>query len=632
MYKSNEDCFYFLTSSCAKGSSCTYRHSPLALTCNVICPGWLRGNCPEPACPFRHSTTQRPMISNGILCFYENTATGCLKLDCTFIHSRPRMNLRNTSIIRSTSTNLIKKDAIKSIVNNTPSIGIPQTTSVSNANINSSQPTISETQLVMPINTIESSSSNSDTSLPILKTETITRRIAVPSDINQSNDDKNLSDNNNNTNNNNPSLNKSTIRSVITDSPDANQEEITTTQSRLGVNRNVVIAETTSVPKRKIVRTTLSSSSSSNRVVVSSDSINSSEKDRKTDIDLVGQENDTKKIKQDSKSTVDIPFACSTSSITNRLLLMSSKEETTSTNDTKPIRLKRDRLAATKTSSGNAPISVSISINEEKTSAGLALLQDVERRTMRIERFQKKPISPPRSIICSTSITAMDNTNINLSTNRNIITSSSNERKRTAPDTTIEDTPPSKRISTLLSQHHSSLHQEISSLNTSTHSSSLLSSHDKNSAKQTNESNARISQSKNSSSTTLVPHQPVTSFSVRPRFTPQLIVAPSLQSSSSTTTKIPRPRQPPSVCIKRPLAPMMTSSQTSTKRIEQIPLSVPDSKSSPSKRTTESQLSNIPNQDDENQLLKPNESNDVVDTFALIDEALLEADHLLELL
>ncbi|CAF0790558.1 unnamed protein product [Rotaria sordida] len=559
MYKSNEDCFYFLTSSCAKGSSCTYRHSPLALTCNVICPAWLRGNCPEPACPFRHSTAQRPMISNGILCFYENTATGCLKLDCTFIHSRPRMNLRNTSIIRPTSTNLIKKDATKSIVNNTPSIGIPQTTSVSNANINSSQPTISETQLVMPINTIESSSSNSDTSLPILKTETITRRIAVPSDINQSNDDKNLSDNNNNTNNNNPSLNKSTIRSVITDSPDANQEEITTTQSRLGVNRNVVIAETTSVPKRKIVRTTLSSSSSSNRVVVSS------EKDKKADIDLVGQENDTKKIKQDSKSR-------------------------------------------------------------------LALLQDVERRTMRIERFQKKPISPPRSIICSTSITAMDNTNINLSTNRNVITSSSNERKRTAPDTTIEDTPPSKRISTSLSQHQSSLHQEISSLNTPTHSSSLLSSHDKNSAKQTDESNARISQSKNSSSTTLVPHQPVTSFSVRPRFTPQLIVAPSLQSSSSTTTKIPRPRQPPSVVIKRPLAPMMTSSQTSTKRIEQIPLSVPDSKSSPSKRTTESQLSNIPNQDDENQLLKPNESNDVVDTFALIDEALLEADHLLELL
>ena len=73
MYKSNEDCFYFLTSTCVKvchrcffffyyhqklfkGSSCTYRHSPLALTCNINCPSWLRGNCLDRACPLRHSS------------------------------------------------------------------------------------------------------------------------------------------------------------------------------------------------------------------------------------------------------------------------------------------------------------------------------------------------------------------------------------------------------------------------------------------------------------------------------------------------------------------------------------------------------------------------------------------------
>ncbi len=40
------------------------------------------------------------MVSNGILCFYENTPTGCLKPECTFIHSRPRINLRTTPTIR----------------------------------------------------------------------------------------------------------------------------------------------------------------------------------------------------------------------------------------------------------------------------------------------------------------------------------------------------------------------------------------------------------------------------------------------------------------------------------------------------------------------------------------------------
>jgi len=74
MQKSNEDCFYFLTSTCAKvhkqiffptnqikffqGSSCPYRHNPTVLTCNVICPAWLRGNCIDPACLLRHSSVQ----------------------------------------------------------------------------------------------------------------------------------------------------------------------------------------------------------------------------------------------------------------------------------------------------------------------------------------------------------------------------------------------------------------------------------------------------------------------------------------------------------------------------------------------------------------------------------------------
>ncbi|CAF3412578.1 unnamed protein product [Rotaria socialis] len=611
MHKSNEDCFYFLTSLCAKGSSCTYRHSPLALTCNVICPAWLRGNCLDPACPFRHTTAQRAMISNGILCFYENTPTGCLKVDCTFVHSRPRMTSRTAATIRPSSTNLINKDATKPIVSSVLPTVIPQTTPTSNSSINPLESTPSEPQIVIPIIKIESLS-NSEISSPITKTETTVRRIALSSDdVDQSNESKTISDNNSTS----PKLQKSSSRCVITDTPKISQDETTTTtQSRLVVNRNVVLSESTGIPNRKIVQTTTtttktssSSSAPSNRVVVSSSGAGSTAKDKRTDVGFVEQKNDSKKFKKDSSSTVNIPFPYSTPSITNRLSFNSSKE-TTSTNDAKPIRLNRDRLPATKISNGNSPVSVATSSHEEKSSAGTVLLQDNERRTMRIERFQKKPNSPPRSIVCSTSITTVNNMTIHSSTNRNVITSTTNDRKRTIPETTIADEPPPKRISSSLSHNKSSPRQPATSLNSAIQSTLSLSSHEKKST-----------QSKNSATTTNGTHH-------------HAISSPALQQSSLTSTttiiKTSRIRQPPSVAIKRPLTPMMTSSQTLTKAIEQIPINIAENKTSTTKRTTEPQTSN---QDDENQLLKLNESSDVVDTFAFIDEALLETDNLLEL-
>jgi hypothetical protein len=61
----------------------------------------------------------------------------------------------------------------------------------------------------------------------------------------------------------------------------------------------------------------------------------------------------------------------------------------------------------------------------------------------------------------------------------------------------------------------------------------------------------------------------------------------------------------------------------SSKSIEKTtPLNIPSSVPSPT----------ILKNDDENLLLESDELTDVVDTFALIDEALLEADHLLELM
>jgi len=250
-----------------------------------------------------------------------------------------------------------------------------------------------------------------------------------------------------------------------------------------------------------------------------------------------------------------------------------------------------------------------------------------------LRRFQKKPISPPRPVTCSSSITTTNNITSNSSPTRNVITSSPNERKRTAPETTIKDVPPSKRVSTPSSQHQSSRHQVISSADISTNSSSSI--RDKNKERLTHESIAKNIKQKNSSPTTSAPSQSVLPSSGRPRFAPQPITPPSplQQSLSSTITKVSRPRQPPSVVVKQPSVPVTVPSRASTKPIEQVPSNITkNNASSSSKSAVEHQTSNITNEEDENQLLDLNESADVVDTFAFIDEALLEADHLLELM
>ena len=196
-------------------------------------------------------------------------------------------------------------------------------------------------------------------------------------------------------------------------------------------------------------------------------------------------------------------------------------------------------------------------------------------------RFQKKPTS--------------DTVTTNPSTARNVVTSSSstNERKRAVPEITMKNEPPSKRVSI-------SPRQTASTSNVLTNSPSSIRN------KQTNEPIAKNVQQNNKSSPE------------RLRFTPKPITGPSLQPPSSTN-------KTPPVALKRSLVPVTASSPTSTKTIVQVPPNT-------SKPTLEQQPSNSLNEEDENQLLKLNDSSDIVDTFALIDEALLEADHLLELI
>jgi hypothetical protein len=101
--------------------------------------------------------------------------------------------------------------------------------------------------------------------------------------------------------------------------------------------------------------------------------------------------------------------------------------------------------------------------------------------------------------------------------------------------------------------------------------------------------------------------KPVPLLSLRPRYVPPPVPQPLMP-----------PQQSQPVRIKRPAPSVTTPAEVPTKPVEQAP-SVPALQRNNSK------------DDDENHLLGLDEPTDVVDTFALIDEVLLETDDLFEL-
>jgi hypothetical protein len=113
--------------------------------------------------------------------------------------------------------------------------------------------------------------------------------------------------------------------------------------------------------------------------------------------------------------------------------------------------------------------------------------------------------------------------------------------------------------------------------------------------------------------------QPVPLLSLRPRFIPPLLQSPQ----QTIIPRQPRPRQPVSVVQKRPSAPTVIRP---SKPIEQTPPPPPP----PPAPIQSSKISK--EQQDEDELLQLNEPTDIVDTFALIDEALLDDDSFLELM
>ena len=165
--------------------------------------------------------------------------------------------------------------------------------------------------------------------------------------------------------------------------------------------------------------------------------------------------------------------------------------------------------------------------------------------------------------------------------NRNAVSFLSNERKRTAPETSLEDAPSTKRSlslqqSSVISSHHTSIHN-------------------KNSAISSDKIHIRNVLEKNSPSTMIVSCQSV---------------------SCSSPHSLKTSRTKPIVSVINPSQIIEQKMTTENKTISSI------------KQISELQTS----KEDENQLLEIDESNNVVNTFALIDEALLEADHVLELL
>lgn len=83
-----EDCYYFLYSTCKRGSNCGFRHNYLSKQCKIICEKWSRtGDCRE-ECPFRHSRYHLDKNRSEEQCWFEING-GCHKEFCEFNHSEP---------------------------------------------------------------------------------------------------------------------------------------------------------------------------------------------------------------------------------------------------------------------------------------------------------------------------------------------------------------------------------------------------------------------------------------------------------------------------------------------------------------------------------------------------------------
>jgi len=91
------DCYYFMTTGCARGPNCSFRHSLEAKNSPRICRNWQNGIECSDDCPDRHcdygakEKTER--------CYWE-THGGCKKNDCPYIHMEKKMNYPDAAVQR----------------------------------------------------------------------------------------------------------------------------------------------------------------------------------------------------------------------------------------------------------------------------------------------------------------------------------------------------------------------------------------------------------------------------------------------------------------------------------------------------------------------------------------------------
>uniref|UniRef100_A0A087WQP6 RIKEN cDNA 1700017N19 gene n=1 Tax=Mus musculus TaxID=10090 RepID=A0A087WQP6_MOUSE len=87
MAEVGNDCYFFVNSTCIKGSQCRFRHCEEALGSDTVCSLWRERKCLDPLCRFRHMEMQQ---NCSISCFWETQPLGCVKISCIFYHSKPR--------------------------------------------------------------------------------------------------------------------------------------------------------------------------------------------------------------------------------------------------------------------------------------------------------------------------------------------------------------------------------------------------------------------------------------------------------------------------------------------------------------------------------------------------------------
>ena len=98
-----EDCYYFLYSTCKRGASCGYRHNPYTKLNPVLCEEWDRTKKCREDCPFRHSYYHLKKNRSDDFCFWEDKESGCTKEFCEFRHRNPEKDAWKVDGVKSLS-------------------------------------------------------------------------------------------------------------------------------------------------------------------------------------------------------------------------------------------------------------------------------------------------------------------------------------------------------------------------------------------------------------------------------------------------------------------------------------------------------------------------------------------------